>query len=65
MKDKTRVYGSWAGKPEGFPEDPERCVAEVWHEIVFGFRQCGRFRGHGPDGLYCKQHGKMEDSKNV
>lgn len=21
--------------------------------------QCSRKRGHGPDGLYCKQHAKM------
>lgn len=22
-------------------------------------RQCSRDSGHGPDGLYCKQHAKM------
>lgn len=38
-------------------EDPARCIRYVgeWH-----FYQCTRKRGHGPEGLFCKQHGKQE-----
>lgn len=51
---EARRYGQWAGNPKGLPEDPIRCVEVVWS----GFQrfQCSRNRGHGPDGLYCKQH---------
>jgi len=57
----TRRYGVWAGNPKGWPEDAARCITEVsdgWH-----FSQCGRKRGHGPDGLYCKQHAKRVEEK--
>jgi hypothetical protein len=41
-------------------EDDTCCVAEVstppWY---IHFRQCSKKRGHGPDGLYCKQHAAM------
>lgn len=55
-----RRYGEWAGNPNGMPEDPTCCIKEVvpsdgrW--IPY---QCSRKRGHGPDGLYCKQHAKQ------
>lgn len=55
--DGWRVYGQWAGNPKGTQEDPTRCVEEVCsggREMTF--YQCLRKRGHGPDGLYCKQH---------
>jgi hypothetical protein len=57
-RDKAgrRRYGAWAGNPRGTPEDPARCVAEVSDGYLL--KQCGRPRGHGPGGLYCKQHGK-------
>ena len=50
----TRRYGAWAGNPAGTPEDPFKCI-EV---VPDGYRscQCSRKRGHGPDGLYCRQH---------
>ncbi len=54
-----RTYGVRAGHPEELKD----CVAEV---LVPGrgisFHQCFRKRGHGPDGLYCKQHGKMVEA---
>ena len=28
-------------------------------DIASNIRQCGRVPGHGPDGLYCKQHAAM------
>jgi len=56
-KNGVRWYGKWAGSPKGRREDPARCVEQV-HEPGRGFHvhQCNRKRGHGPDGLFCKQH---------
>lgn len=56
-----RRYGAWAGMPEGVPEDKSRCVVEV-SEPGRGilFHQCYRSRGHGTNGLLCKQHANME-----
>jgi hypothetical protein len=51
-----RRYGVWGGCPMGQAEDPTSCIEEVWSP---GYpQQCSRKRGHGPDGLYCKQHAK-------
>lgn len=37
---------------------PGYCAYEVWRDM-WQPHQCNRKNGHGPDGLYCKQHGKM------
>ncbi len=54
-----RIYGKWAGNFKGSQEDVTRCIEEVWPQqsgwIPY---QCHRKRGHGPKGLYCKQHAK-------
>ena len=56
---EERRYGQWAGNPEGMREDPALCIEEVWPSGGAWIpRQCARKRGHGPDGLYCKQHAK-------
>lgn len=53
----VRRFGCWAGRPQGTPEDPKHCIEEVHSGERGGlFHQCHRPRGHGPDGLYCKQH---------
>lgn len=56
------------------PEDPTKCIENV-HDYSTRWphrpHQCARKRGHGPDGLYCKQHSpesvaerrKKEDAK--
>ena len=44
---------------QNFPEDITCCVADVPDRNSVVFYQCCRKRGHGPGGLYCKQHGKM------
>lgn len=65
IKNGKRIYGAWTGDPMGTPEDVTRCVEEVsspgrW----IGWHQCTRKRGHGPGGLYCKQHAtKHKESK--
>ena len=54
-----RRYGAWGGNPNGTREDPERCIEEIWPvDGKWIPHQCSRKRGHGPDGLYCKQHAK-------
>jgi hypothetical protein len=52
-----RIYG-W----HKTPEDPTRCIESV-HNRYSGSYQCSRKRGHGPDGLYCKQHGRIEEER--
>lgn len=53
-----RLYGIWAGNPEGVVEDKERCIIEIWPDGEWVSRQCLRKRGYGTFGLYCKQHSK-------
>jgi hypothetical protein len=57
VKDGKRIYGAWAGNPNGYPEKPDRCIEEVQESGRGGrFYQCLRARGFGEGGLYCKQH---------
>lgn len=61
--DGLRRYNKWAGNPNGNKEDASRCVMSVTPNERGGFahaHQCNRKRGHGPDGLYCKQHDPAE-----
>lgn len=55
-----RSYGKWAGNELGRGEGESRCVVQVFTQRFTG-TQCPRKRGHGPDGLYCKQHGRMAE----
>lgn len=41
-------------------ENPKKCLVEVADETGWHFSQCSRPRGHGKDGLLCKQHAKIE-----
>lgn len=56
VSDTRRVYGQWAGNSKGVLEDQTRCIESVMDNYIG--RQCGRKRGFGKDGLYCKQHAK-------
>lgn len=51
-------YGQWAGEPNGRPWLSFRCAYEVFPHIGIHY-QCVRKPGHGPNALFCKQHGKM------
>ena len=54
----ANTYGQWHADPDGTPEDPSRCVREVYGgdgSRMIG-RQCARKRGHGVNGEHCKQH---------
>ena len=55
---ESRIYGGWAGNPKGNPENKENCIEEVYG-LDWYSHQCTRKRGHGKDGLYCKQHTKQ------
>ena len=57
-EQKERRYNVWGGNPDGYPENKTRCIEEVAERGGWLFYQCQRKRGHGPDGLYCKQHAK-------
>jgi hypothetical protein len=56
----ARRYGVWAGNPVGFPEDKDRCIEAVYGGDYILY-QCRRKRGHGEDGLRCKQHAKKPE----
>jgi hypothetical protein len=51
-------YGVWAGEPNGYRFKHYRCAYEVpmRYSPLPLFVQCSRRDGHGPDGLYCRQH---------
>lgn len=55
-RDPDYRYGRWAGNEKGVAQNPQRCVAEVWWPRYPYPTQCSRKRGHGPQGLWCKQH---------
>ncbi len=50
-------YGTWAGNPKGNKYRAGKCAYEVWADFIA--HQCSRNWGHGPDGLYCKQHARI------
>jgi hypothetical protein len=52
-------YHCWAGNPSGREYQEGYCAYEVWAQgRGISCHQCSRKNGHGPDGLYCKQHSK-------
>lgn len=53
-------YNRWSGNPNGNKFDPAQCAEEVSRDWLM--YQCCKKPGHGPDGLYCKQHGKKADA---
>jgi hypothetical protein len=56
-------YGVWAGNNQGHKPDLDRCAAEVPHNPGGWYTvQCGRKRGHGPEGAFCKQHAKKHEA---
>lgn len=60
------VYGAWAGHPNGTPEDETRCIEEVaTRERWITWHQCFRKRGHGIDGLFCKQHATQQNMQRT
>ena len=66
MTTSKRIYGKWAGNPNGTPEDESRCIKEVMTPDGFClFHQCFRERGCGPGGLYCMQHAKKIRSRKI
>ncbi len=54
---KLHRYREWAGNPSGSVYQPGKCAYEIFSAIPSS--QCSRSNGHGPAGLYCKQHSKI------
>lgn len=55
-------YNTWAGNPKGHKYIEGRCAEEIWSSGRGSLPyQCSRKNGHGPDGLYCKQHAKGKE----
>lgn len=53
------LYSAWSGTDTGTPVNPTRCITVVSHDGVAGYtRQCMHPNGHGPDGMFCKNHAK-------
>ncbi len=63
VRNGLRVYGQWAGNEKGRLENLTRCITGVFQHGSMIEAQCARKRGHGPDGLYCKQHAKQEEGR--
>jgi hypothetical protein len=61
---ELRIYDSWAGNPKGIPEDVARCIEDVADYTGWHIYQCSRKRGHGEDGLYCRQHARKHPAKD-
>ena len=55
------VYNYSSARPEGTPERPKDCIFEVYEPRCWS-HQCCRPRGHGKNGLFCKQHAKVFES---
>lgn len=65
-RDGLRVYGAWAGDPRGTLEDVTCCVEGVMPAGGAPTEhQCYRRRGHGPGGLWCKQHDPLAVEKKL
>lgn len=59
MSSYTKTKRTYGTSGNWKKEDPTRCIKEIWNRgIWIVSHQCTRKRGHGPKGLYCKQHAK-------
>ena len=55
----TRTYGRDTGLYHAAKYTPTRCAYSVSGPSYYiSSHQCSKKPGHGPDGLYCKQHAK-------
>ena len=55
-----RAYGRNDGLHRPTPYKPDRCAYEVSEPPHYlSSHQCTRKPGHGPDGLFCKQHARV------
>ena len=55
-EDPKYIYGGLALRVQS----SVCCVEEVWRRSAQRGQQCSRLRGHGYNGLYCKQHAKRD-----
>jgi hypothetical protein len=53
-------YTQWGGNPKGNDYNPACCAYSICGSERGALPcQCSRKNGHGPDGLYCKQHSRV------
>ncbi len=52
-------YEISTSNPQGYNYQEGHCAFERPYMFFAGDYQCSRKKGHGPDGLYCKQHAEM------
>jgi len=68
MKPRTKEqvmackYCTWAGNQTGVPYKDNQCDWEVWPDYGWIPHPCSRKNGHGINGLYCKQHTKINNA---
>lgn len=60
---KRYRYNKWGGNPRGNHYDSSRCADEAYDSVSRMFYQCSRKPGHGPDGIFCKQHARMREKE--
>lgn len=59
-------YTKWAGKPEGVPWKEGLCAEQIFESgRGITHRQCSKKSGHGPEGLYCKEHARQFAPKTI
>ena len=61
LKETMRYrYGIYPGDTKGHKYKNDFCAYAIWRSSGWppALYQCSRKNGHGPDGLYCKQHSK-------
>ncbi len=56
---RTWRYGQWGGNPNGRPYNPKKCAYAVMSEGFCIDYQCLRKPGHGPHGMFCRNHARI------
>jgi len=60
-----RRYGRGPGSRLGSSYDDTLCAWEVRYASSMWTSQCSRKPGHGPDGIFCKQHAIIQARRDV
>ena len=65
MVEHPKEYYGGNSWQKGSKYFPNRCAAEVYSSAGWSSYQCSRRKGHGKDGLFCKQHAKQFPVENT
>lgn len=58
-------YSKWAGSPNGYAPDMQKCAESVTPTGQWISSQCSRARGHGDEQAFCKQHAKWHTTSKL